>query len=317
VSYPKAVRKLTAVPVGGDIVPNSSPAREDAQGSYGQLLEKIFGWYGVLIGIIFFLVADKLPLGFRSYLPFVPTLLTEIGAILVGVGIIHTAYEKVLRKHHEQDVLAAVDKRVEARWRGYRMYRKYAAAGVIAYYRVLPYKRVCRAMARSKNVKILKTFFQEDQFEDAWATSLERSGEEGTVDLFLSDPSSEALRMRSETISPDMDYGRRKVIEEIITIRKKLLTQQNIGRIRVSLYKGWPGAPLILCDDRVYVGTYLRFKKSFETPWVEVRRNSDLGTLLEKQFEGLEVATQLTTPGEFKTWLDKHPLASKQVRNAS
>jgi uncharacterized membrane protein YeaQ/YmgE (transglycosylase-associated protein family) len=131
----------------------------------GHLLELAFGWLGALIGIALLLVGAVLPERFST----LHTILAEIGAILVGVSIIHTAYEKVLRKHHEQDVLDAVDSRLQERWEGYKSYRKYASAGVIAFYNELPYDRVCNDMGHSEHVKVLKTFFQENKFEDAWS----------------------------------------------------------------------------------------------------------------------------------------------------
>jgi len=185
--------------------------------------------------------------------------------------------------------------------------------GILKYHRTLPADIVRSMIATSKVIKFLKTFFQADEWIESSLRDALNNG--GRVELFLCDPNSKVLNERCASLKESPSEGRTRIIRAVQKMREFASDRTTSKpRVTVTLYDGWPGAPLLLCDNRILVGLYLRGTRSFGGPWVQVRRGSPLresrlGGILEGQFTDFakqnDIVEVLKTRSEFDRWLAK------------
>lgn len=137
-------------------------------------------------------------------------------------------------------------------------------------------------LAEASQIRVVKTWFPETR---VIAEGLERAicERSATVKLLLAHPDSEVLAVRSDGAGKARNYGGHSVTEALRQLCGWASSNQG-ARVEVHLYDSWPGSPVIWCNERAFLGFYLRGAPSPEWPWIEVSQGSELYDVLNKQF---------------------------------
>jgi hypothetical protein len=272
------------------------------------LVESLLRGWGALLGVLAIFLAYFVRTQYHTSLllgEIVPVVLLELGSVLFAVVIIHTAYENLLREHQREDVMNEVKKLLEDKLLGYS---GSIASGFLAFYPdCLPSSRIQSVFKRSKEIKILKTFFQQDvSIEAGLEVALKNSA---TVELYLCDPNSPILLERCKTINVSKNEGQSRLLRAVKWMQPYAsAVRTDRLPVTVTLHRDWPGPPIILCDQRILLGMYLHGCNSFGGPWAELRRDSDLGRRLEEQFrfEPSNITARLEVKDDFDKWITQH-----------
>lgn len=272
------------------------------QAAIKRLILFLLGGYGVITGILLLVLATVL----HSVAQVGAIVLAEIGAVLLATSILHLAYEHILRQQYEIDMLKSLKKAVKkelhdpknikalivAARKDYQSYRSFIKHGIVAvHYPDVSSEAIREHLSKSSRIRILKTWFPESvQLETGLRNALENSST--SIELLLCDPELDLLRIRSLSAGEGPNEGTHRVIRAL-----ELLYKLRCGSMqscfedgekctcKIGLYKTWPGSPIIWCDDLIYLGYYFVGKSSLQNPWIEVKPNSELGKILDAQFE--------------------------------
>jgi len=274
----------------------------------------------ILLSILLIALAaifqEVLPEGFARKV--VPVVLSELGAVLLALALMHLAYEKFLRDQwlkvnsdFLKKELSSYSTILEQNLKGYT---SAVQAGMLRYYSNIPTERIEKMILSAKEVRILKTFFQE---EPRYEKALEEALEQGKtkVELFLCNPDSPVLAKRCKTIKVNPESVRDRLIHAVELMEPFAGEDPSNTQVRVTLYSSWPGQPLFVFDDVIFLGLYLRKVKSFDGPWVEINRKYKLGKVLLRQLEfppenGREC---LRTRAQFQKWLARQGITKGRV----
>ncbi|MGA3350688.1 MAG: hypothetical protein ABSC33_16800 [Candidatus Sulfotelmatobacter sp.] len=273
------------------------------------LAEWLFGWLGVVSGIVLLLVAlvaDKILFVKFGWLAWLAPLLQELGGILIGTCTFKFLYETQLGPLHLCDTLIAVKEALREDLRGYSDNHE---AGLRRFHKNLPTQKVCEDIAASDQVKINKTFLPDQKFDESIGAVLRRSN--GAIRICFAEPRSKQLRARSRSLHHKANYGEQMVLDDVSRMRS---FARSDCRFEVDICNGWLTPPLIVCDKVIYKGDYLRWKHSFEGPWLEIDRYSQWGKCLEQQFDTYTKrdVVRLRKPEEFSSWLRKNETSRKR-----
>lgn len=140
-------------------------------------------------------------------------------------------------------------------------------------------------------VIILKTWFPEDHniargLKDAMKN-------EASIELILCAPESKILGMRSRSAGIAHTQATNWIRIGLDVVAQTVSDGKFNG---VAFYNAWPGCPVIWADGRTFMGFYFRGHTSPHQPWVEVRPESPLLTLLEEQRDSLRTLAREAGP---------------------
>jgi hypothetical protein len=271
-------------------------------GAKGAVVEVALSGWGALAGVVI--------LGGSAWLhaqPFWEIFLAEIGSVLLAASLLHLGYEHILRSHHLADVIKALGQVLLETWQGYS---SLTALGIREGYDCIPAEKLGELIAEAKTVRIMKTWHpREGPLESGLKTALSRPDGPATVDFFLCDPNSTILRQRCEGAGEGAGEG--KYLNNRLVAKLIDWTGHEEGcPASITFFDAWPGAPVIQCDEELFVGFFLRGLSSPATPWLKVDPRSEFGVALQKQFElsEAEVTIRLDTKDKLEAWR-KNPKA--------
>ena len=188
-------------------------------------------------------------------------------------------------------------------------YSRLVHIGVVTAYTDLDPTAFKQAFAEAQRIKILSTTLSTSLPAGAFYQDILReAGLTGkTVDLYLCDPESEVLEIMSPGTGKATAIEAKATILASVRAMCELAYEERSGfKGSVTLYRGWPGAPVFWCDNKLFVGFYPLGRVSPQAPWVQLRVSSPLGRLFAEQFERLQTTARLETVQQFKDWLDKN-----------
>lgn len=158
--------------------------------------------------------------------------------------------------------------------------------GMLRIKKALSDSELKKRLSRARRIRVLKTWFPETpDIEEGLEIALGKPGTE--LELFLLHPESSILAVRSQGAGKGEDHGRIKVEAAREQLRAWVHEGDNV-KVHFVLYDGWPGSPIIQLDDKFLLGFYFRRKSSPRWPWIEIEKESDMGKILEGQFEDVQ-----------------------------
>jgi len=165
-------------------------------------------------------------------------------------------------------------------------------------------------LEKSRYIRVLKTWFPEnDQIEEGLLSAVKNGAK---IELLLCKPNSHILQKRCEAANEEK--GPYWIYRAIDKIYESMEATGN-RNIKVTLYDGWPGCPVIWYGDNsfydsIVMGFYFWGKSSPRWPWIDVntklRSRPSLFYTLDQQFksiskiEGNQVLDELEV---MKVWL--------------
>jgi hypothetical protein len=213
-------------------------------------------------------------------------LFSEIGAVFVGVGIIHLVYEKFARAENLEFIRETIKK---ALWEGLQEDKGIANLGIKKVMPSLNHRDLGNLLQESKEeIKILKTWFPEDAYV---LDGLKHAVAKGIkVHFYLCNPMSALLEARCIGANWTLSQAALQIHDAISLMFEDIASTNppEPARVTVTLYDAWPGVPVILCDEQLYVGFYMRGGQSPEWPWIVVDPESTFGKKLKDQFKSFE-----------------------------
>jgi len=187
-------------------------------------------------------------------------------------------------------------------------------------------KKLRRRLARAREIRILKTWFPENETIAGGLRSAIKN--KAAVRLLLANPDSRILMVRSQGSVGQPDHGKNKVIEVMEKIPNWARDAEQV-EVHIGLYDSWPGCPVIWYDDRILMGFYFRGASSPHWPWVEVKKGSKLATILDDQFHSLwdslppyaetqepSLPVHLSSIDQIGQWLEKRKREAAAVTGA-
>lgn len=168
----------------------------------------------------------------------------------------------------------------------------------------LAHEEVQSRLARSKIIRVLKTWFPETLvISDGLKEAIKKRAD---VRLLLCKPGSVLLRQRSRTaLKGDSDRASKIVYRAIKDIHD-WARETPSPKVEIRCYDSWPGCPVIWYDKRILMGFYFRRDSSPEWPWINVTDGSELAKILDNQWEDLWALSEnerLKTNKQREVWL--------------
>jgi hypothetical protein len=171
----------------------------------------------------------------------------------------------------------------------------------------LPDQDLQKRLARSKKIKVLKTWFPETRVIGDGLEAAIKSGAE--VRLLLCKPESILLQQRSRTALKDKQYRASTIVYKAIKDIHDWVQEKSGAEVEIGCYDSWPGCPVIWYDDKIIMGFYFRRAPSPEWPWISVKPQSVLAEILDRQYEdlwNLDDTLHLKTQEDRERWLDEN-----------
>ena len=194
-----------------------------------------------------------------------------------------------------------------------KAFNEFLTVGMEKVYDRLTHEDIKFLMGVSKRIKVLKEWFPEsDEIAKGLKAAIENSTIEdpATIELLLCKPGSVILNERSLGAHEVERHGGFTVYNAVLNVYNWLLLMKPPhGTVHIALYDSWPGCPVIWYDDVILMGFYFRGASSPDWPWVRVKKESKLSTILGDQFNELlyhDKTQHLDTLEQMKDWLKKN-----------
>jgi hypothetical protein len=267
-----------------------APSNRGEKRAIWMLVQRFLALILVALGVLLIVIANN-----KNFWEIV---LTELGAVLVAVGIIHFAFEHLTRTH----LLGYVGEILKEEILGDKELRRaIAQIGIVGARNEMDEREIADLLRKSRSIKVLKTYFPES---DGLTLGLDDAlkNPKSHVCLYLCDPKATILKQRCEGANVPFRVAGDKVRQAVDMVSKSL-PESGTGRHAVMIYDGWPGIPLIYCDHTLWAGSYVIGRPSPNWPWLQIDPDSKFGQKLLAQFDNLPVTHTLNTREKCKDWL--------------
>jgi hypothetical protein len=239
-------------------------------------------------------------------------LLKDINEQLRGTGS-EALQLRVLRQRFNanwpllKERLQAAEKRANpSHYDKAKEYDKFSDLGMETIHERLSDRDIKKLLQSARTIRVLKTWFPETHVIERGLSAAIRN--HAKVRLLLCKPDSALLTQRAEGAHKPSDLGSKTVYHAIQTIYN-LVEKTPGAKVRIACYDSWPGCPVIWYDKTILMGFYFRGDASPEWPWVSIRPNKYIATILEEQFDDLwklADTEHLNTPGQMASWLQRN-----------
>lgn len=156
----------------------------------------------------------------------------------------------------------------------------------------------------ARKIRIAKTWPPEDM---TIAAGLKIALTKGTrIEVLMCEPDSEILKIRSEGAGQSPSRTASWIVDGVKLVHNAVARNRNL-EFSIGFHKAWPGCPLMRAGKHIFLGFYFLGDSSLNWPWIEVRPNSKLARILDKQWDELwkQRTATLDTPRKFSAWLRK------------